>query len=134
MKKRSDAALRDRMPAAVRDLLTAYEATTNRSIVIDHFQARQLSDIAARGYTGDDVAMAVRYVRQRARAPRIKVADGSERGFTDASLGFQNLLGDAAKFQFAGTPGISGPRNPGSGESPTRAMPTAGWILKVLVM
>ena len=94
--KRSDAALRAQTPPAVLALLTAYEAASARTVTLDHMRARALSEIERRGFTGDDIVMVVRYVRRRAKEPK---THGMAHGFSDASIGFQNLLMDVNKFE-----------------------------------
>lgn len=97
--KRSDAALRAQAPLEVLALLTAYEDAAKREITLDHQRARALSEIARRGFTGDDIVMVVRYVRRLAKLPKTAGPDGKTIGFSDASVGFQNLLLDVNKFE-----------------------------------
>lgn len=97
--KRSDESFRAQLPGSVRELLTAYEDATNRRITLDHIRARALSDLALREVTYDDVLMVVRYVKRLAKLPKITRPDGTTMGFSDASIGFQNLMLDVNKFE-----------------------------------
>ncbi len=97
MKPRSDASYRAQCPPAVLALVIAYESATNRSITLSYMRMHALCEIARRDYTPDDILMVVRYVRRRI-ATRPKT-HGMQHGFSDASIGFQNLLLDVDKFE-----------------------------------
>ncbi len=77
--------------------LDAYETASKRTITLDHMRIRALSEIARRLFTADDVVMVVRYVRN-AVASKPKT-HGMAHGFSDASIGFQNLMMDVNKFE-----------------------------------
>lgn len=94
--KRSDTALRGQATPGVINLLEAYEAVTKRRITLDHIRMRALGEIDRRGYVADDIALVVKYVRRLARLPK---THGMRHGFSDASIGFQNLLLDVNKFE-----------------------------------
>lgn len=97
MKLRSDASYRAQCPPAVLALVVAYESATNRTVTLSYMRMNALNEIARRDYTPDDIVMVVRYVKRRiAIKPK---THGMQHGFSDASIGFQNLLLDVDKFE-----------------------------------
>lgn len=97
MKPRSDASYRAQCPPAVLALVLAYESATKRPVTLSYMRMHALSEIARRDYTPNDIGMVVRYVKRRiAIKPK---THGMQHGFSDASIGFQNLLLDVDKFE-----------------------------------
>lgn len=82
------------MPAAIADLVNAYQRATGREIRLDYMRQETLSRFAREGYTGEDVWAVVRFIkRQKRRA--------DERGrstYGPRALEFDRILGDPNKF------------------------------------
>lgn len=87
---------RTNLPPDVLNLLLAYEKATKRTVKLDYIKCHALAQLFLRGWTGDDIANVVWYVKREIRAGENK---GRTDGFKPASLEFGNLLGDTGRFE-----------------------------------